>query len=332
MMARLTRRPPFCYSVPMLTPLAILMESGRSAVELSLFLILPIMVTMMAVMKLLEGLGVLGWTARALSGPLARVGLPGLGVFAVLQMLFVSFAAPVSTLKMMDEDEAMPEARIGATLAAILVMSQANAAFPLAAVGLHLPASLLSSLLGGLLAGQLAFRRLTRRLRQTDRPEVPIGVAVPPAAVPGKARALTLLFQGGEEGMWLAFRSLPPLLLTLFLMNVLRRVGIIWLLEFFFAPFLSLLGIPAAAVLPLVTKYVAGGTAMVGIVVEAIQGGVMSSTELNRIAGFALNPLDPVGLAVLAAAGPRIGHLIRPVIGPVLVGILLRGIVHLVLF
>jgi spore maturation protein SpmB len=316
----------------------LLMESGRSAVELSFFLILPIMVLMMAVMKLLDGLRVLDWTARVLSGPLAPVGLPGLGVFAILQMLFVSFAAPVSTLKLMDEDGTLQDARIGATLAAILVMSQANAAFPLAAVGLHLPASILSSLLGGVLAGFLAFRYLEFRHRleppQSRNPSPDalangLGRAAPAGP---RARWLTLLFQGGEEGMWIAIKSLPPLVLTLFLMNVLRRLGIIGMLEHVSAPVLRLIGIPAAAVLPLVTKYVAGGTAMVGITIEAVQGGALSAVDLNRIAGFALNPLDPVGLAVLAAAGPRVGRLVKPVLGFAAIGILLRGIIHLVLF
>jgi len=47
---------------------------------------------------------------------------------------------------------------VAATLGAVLVMSQANAAFPLAVVGLNIPVAILTSVLGGLLAGYLAYK------------------------------------------------------------------------------------------------------------------------------------------------------------------------------
>lgn len=62
----------------------IILTSGRTAVELALFLLLPVMVVMLALMKALEGRGVLAWTARVLAPPLRIFGLPGAGVFAAL--------------------------------------------------------------------------------------------------------------------------------------------------------------------------------------------------------------------------------------------------------
>ena len=76
----------------------IIMKAGRSAVELSLFILLPVMVVMLSLMRLLEARGVLDWLVEKLAPVLKPIGLTGLGVFAALQINFVSFAAPIATL------------------------------------------------------------------------------------------------------------------------------------------------------------------------------------------------------------------------------------------
>ena len=91
-------------------------------------------------------------------------------------------------------------------------------------------------------------------------------------------------------------------------------------------------GIPGIAVLPIVTKFMAGGTAMMAIVLDLMAEGAMTAAELNRIAGFTLNPLDPVGVAVLVATGPRVAKVAKPAIIAALIGIIVRGILHLIVF
>jgi len=63
------------------------------------------MVVMMALMKLLEAKGVLAFVAKVLTPVLKPFGIPGIGVFAILQSLLVSFAAPVATLSIMEANE-----------------------------------------------------------------------------------------------------------------------------------------------------------------------------------------------------------------------------------
>ena len=58
----------------------------------------------------------------------------------------------------------------------------------------------------------------------------------------------------------------------------------------------------------------------------------MTALDLNRIAGFTINTLDPVGLAVLVSAGPRFSAFAVPAIKGAVFGILVRGVVHLFLF
>jgi hypothetical protein len=91
-------------------------------------------------------------------------------------------------------------------------------------------------------------------------------------------------------------------------------------------------GLPGIAVLPIATKYLAGGTAMMGVAMNLIKEGSLSALDLNRIAGFMINPLDLVGISVLLAAGPRVKEIARPAIAGAVVGILIRGVLHLVLF
>ena len=59
--------------------------------------------------------------------------------------------------------------------------------------------------------------------------------------------------------------------------------------------------------------------------------GVME-TELNKIAGFTINTFDPVGVAVLASSGKRVAAFVVPAAKGALVGIFIRGVIHLVIF
>ncbi|MBS1199127.1 MAG: hypothetical protein H6R18_2912, partial [Proteobacteria bacterium] len=82
--------------------LDILLSSGKKGFELAFFVLMPIMVFMMAFMRVLDKKGVLRMAAVVAAPVLLIFGLPGLGVFAILQILLVSFAAPVSTFRIMD--------------------------------------------------------------------------------------------------------------------------------------------------------------------------------------------------------------------------------------
>jgi spore maturation protein SpmB len=109
-------------------------------------------------------------------------------------------------------------------------------------------------------------------------------------------------------------------------------MGAITLLEGALAPLFTLIGFPAVAVLPLATKYLAGGTAMMGVTLNLLKEGAITTLELNRMAGFLTNPCDLVGVAVLISAGARCTSVVRPAIAGAAVGIVIRGILHLLIF
>jgi spore maturation protein SpmB len=290
-------------------------------------MVLPILVLMMVVMKVLESKGVLAFVARLLTPVLRPFGVPGIGVFAALQMLFVSYVAPQTTLDRM-EKQGISQRGLAATLGMILALSQANASFPLVAVGLSLPLTLFTSVLGGLAAAAATFYLFPLFPRIGDEAEE-TKVAV--AEEDRSKRLGTLLAEGGKEAIDLSVKAFPSLLLALCAFEALAAMGAIPLLERGLAPLLDRLGLPGVAVLPLATKYLAGGTAMLGVVTDLIDSGAMTAGDLNRLAGFMINPLDLVGLAVLCPSGSGAAEVKWPAISGAFVGILIRGVLHLLL-
>ena len=312
----------------MQTFMDILLASGKKGFELGFFFLMPIMVLMMAVMRVLGRLGVLRAVAIVAAPVLALVGVPGLGVFAMVQILGISFAAPVSTFRIMDQDPGISDRKLAAGFAAILCMSQANATFPLSAFGLNLPVIMGTSLLGSLVSAALTYRVFARHL--PDSLEPPVRDEIPPET-DGRSM-VQLVMAGAEEGFHLVLKAVPVLVLAVLLVNVLKAAGAVHLMERLCGPALARAGVPAPAVLCIVTKYIAGGTAMMGATIPMIQDHSMSAHDLNRIAGFTINTLDPVGLAVLVTAGRRFSAFAMPAVKGALVGILVRGILHLLIF
>jgi hypothetical protein len=244
-----------------------------------------------------------------------------------MQMLLVSYVAPRTTLDRM-EKQGISNRGLAATLGMILALSQANASFPLVAVGLSLPLTLFTSVLGGLAAAAATYYLFPLFPRIGDEAEE-TKVAV--AEEDRSKRLGTLLAEGGKEAIDLSVKAFPSLLLALCAFEALAAMGAIPLLERGLAPLLDRLGLPGVAVLPLATKYLAGGTAMLGVVTDLIDSGAMTAGDLNRLAGFMINPLDLVGLAVLCPSGSGAADVKWPAISGAFVGILIRGVLHLLL-
>ncbi len=306
----------------------IVLLSGRTALELALYVLLPVLVIMMALMKVVEARGLLALVARLVQPVLRVFGIPGAGAFAIMQLLFVSFAAPLATLAIMEKD-GTSRRRIAATLAMVFTMSQANVVFPMVAVGLNLGVILMTSLAGGLTAAALTYYLFAR---SAGDEESHADSFVSPPGKTGKSTTLNLMIVGGQEAVQVILGAIPILILAIFLVNLLKATGAIALLETSLTPLFSLIGFPAVAVLPLATKYLAGGTAMMGVTLNLLKEGAITTQELNRMAGFLTNPCDIVGVAVLISAGARCTSVVRPAIAGAVIGILIRGVLHLLIF
>jgi len=306
----------------------IILMSGKSGLDLALYTLLPVLVVMMAFMKVVEARGILALIARLVQPVLRLFGVPGAGAFAMVQLLLVSFAAPLATFNIMEKDGTARRG-IAATLALVLTMSQANVVFPMAAAGLNVGAIMLTSLIGGLTAAALTYYVLARSAAEDVEVAQDFSAATEGAK---KSTMLNLMIVGGQEAVQVILGAIPMLILAIFLVNILKETGGIALLEKLLAPAFGLIGFPAVAVLPLATKYLAGGTAMMGVTLNLLKEGSITVQELNRMAGFLTNPCDIVGVAVLISAGSRCRSVVRPAIVGAVFGIVLRGVLHLLMF
>ena len=305
----------------------VILRAGRSAVELSFFILLPVMIVMISLMRLLEARGVLDWVVARLTPALRPLGLTGLGGFAALQINFVSFAAPVATLAMMDQRGASSR-HLAATLAMVLAMAQANVSMPMAAMGLQFGPLLAWSVVGGLVAAAATYYIFGRGLSNTE--ESVDETLHHPVAESAKG-VLDVINRAGAEAFKIAVGAIPMLVLSLVAVTALKKFGAIDALTALIAPLLLAVGIDPILILPTLTKYLAGGTAMMGVMDDMRRAGQVSVELLNASAGFLISPFDLPGVAVLISAGRRVAAVWKPAAVGACVGILLRTLGHALL-
>ncbi|MDS4041723.1 MAG: nucleoside recognition domain-containing protein [Candidatus Competibacter sp.] len=302
----------------------ILLPAGRAAIDLALFVLLPVMVVMLSLMRLLEAKGLLDWVVARLAPAVRPFGLTGLGLFAALQISFVSFAAPIATLTMMEQRGAS-DRHLAATLAMVFAMAQANASLPLAALGLRWGPTLLFSLVGGLAAAAVAYHGFGRRLSGEEH--LTDDTLHHPTAE-GTKGVLDTINRAGAEAFRITVGAIPLLVLSLVFVTGLRQAGAVDALTRGLTPLLGALGIDPALVLPTVVKYLAGGTAMLGTVDELLRQGSFTTALLNQSAGFLINPLDLPGVAILVSAGRRVAGVWKPAALGAGAGIAVRTLGH----
>jgi len=302
----------------------IILHAGRAGVELALFVLLPVMIVMLSAMRLLEAKGLLDRLVNLVTPLLKPFGLPGLGVFAMIQVLFVSFAAPMATLAMMDKGGS-PRRHIAATLAMVLGMAQANVVFPMAALGLNAPVTIGVSALCGLIGAALTYHIFARNLpdRDDDNPMV-----VKHKEADGPKGVLDVINKAGAEALKITLGAIPMLVLALVFVAIMREAGVMAFLEQILTPVLDFFNLPGSVILATISKYIAGGTAMMGVTKEFLDQGQMSVSELNRLAGFLIHPYDVAGIAVLISAGPRVAAVLKPALAGAAIAIFMRTIIH----
>ena len=303
----------------MQTFIDIVLHAGRSAIDVALYTLLPIMVVMMIVMRVLETSGILDRIVRFLTPFVRPFGLTGLGVLAMIQISFISFVAPVPTLALM-EDRGASDRHLAAALAAVFAMAPANAIFPLAALGLHAAPVLALSLLGGLTAAAATFWVAGRYLSNSA-----VEISTFEKATRGQQSLLRIINVSGSEAIQIVVNIIPLLLLSLVVMFGLQDTGAVNGLAAFVSPALAQFGINPELVLPAMTKYLAGSTVLVGVMSEMAKHGEISAAAVNSSAGFLLHPLDVPGVAILMSAGARLGKNCLPAVIGGCFGIAIRS-------
>ncbi|HCD8396057.1 TPA: nucleoside recognition family protein [Klebsiella pneumoniae] len=307
--------------------ISIIMAAGKSSVDVALYTLLPIMVIMLIIMKYLEVRGILDVIVRWVAPLLKPFGLTGMSAFALIQINFVSFAAPLATLSIMDK-RGVSDRQMAATLAMVFAMGQGNVFYPLTPFGLHWLASIVISVVGGLCAAAVAWHVTGRRLSVAESPRA----EALPNAEQNSQGILAVINSAGSDAIRLALGAVPMLILSLTIVGLLQGAGAIDLLQQLLKPLLSWLYIPQNFVLPALVKCVAGGTAYFGVISELIQQGKVTVDQVNASAGLLIQTFDLPGIGIFLGISSRFVRLFRFVAPAAIVGILLRTVLHLILF
>lgn len=310
-----------------------ILSSGRSAIELALFILLPIMIVMLSLMRWLESIGWLTHIVTACRPVLRPFGLTGLSVFALIQATMVSFAAPVATLAVMAKTGSAPR-NIAATLAMVLALAQGNVVFPMAATGLDIPTTMGISLIGGLLAATCTFyifgRSLSTEAATTKNAVEPQQEQLVDTET--NQGLMNVIRRAGKDAWDIAIGALPLLVVALVFVNLVKMTGVIDLLEGLIAPLLATAGYPIETLILAITKYIAGGTAMMGVAMEQFSAGQLSTQNINLLAGALICTLDVASVAILISAGKPVADVAKPAIFGALVGVAFRIGAHSWLF
>ncbi|UHD65372.1 nucleoside recognition domain-containing protein [Klebsiella michiganensis] len=307
--------------------ISIIMSAGKTSVDVALYTLLPIMVVMLIVMKYLEVRGVLDAIVRWLAPLLKPFGLTGMSAFALIQMNFVSFAAPLATLAIMDKRGAS-DRHMAATLAMLFAMGQGNVFYPLTPFGLHWLASIIISIVGGLCAAAVTWHIAGRRLSMVEN----VRADALPEAEQNSQGIIAVINSAGADAIRLALGAVPMLILSLAIVGFMQAAGLIEMLQRLLLPLLLWLNIPVNFVLPALVKCVAGGTAYFGVVSELVQQGKATVSQINASAGLLVQTFDLPGIGIFLGVSSRFVRLFRFAAIGAITGIAIRTVMHLTLF
>ncbi|ADU71057.1 nucleoside recognition domain-containing protein [Pantoea sp. At-9b] len=307
--------------------ISIIMSAGKASVDVALYTLIPIMVVMLFVMKYLEAKGVLDFIVRHTTPLLKPLGITGLALFALIQLNFVSFAAPLAALAIM-EKRGTSDRHMAATLSMLFAMGQANAFYPLIPAGLHWGAAILISICGGVLAASVTYHFFGRKLSGVALRDEDEGISHREA----KPGVIAIINNAGSDAIRLALGSLPMLILSLSVVGILKEAGGVELLTRLLSPLLDRLNISEIYILPALTKCLAGGTAYYGVISGLVEKGLYSAHNINASAGLLIQTFDLPGIGIFLGLSSRFPRLFRFAVPGILLGIALRATAHSLLF
>jgi spore maturation protein SpmB len=304
----------------------VIMSAGKTSVDVALYTLIPVMVVMLIVMKYLEAKGIVDAVVRLTTPLFKPFGVSGIAIFALIQLNFVSFAAPIAALAIM-EKRGTSERQLAAVLAMLFAMGQGNVFYPLAPYGLHWGNAIIISILGGLVAAAVTYHFFGRKLSTTILNDTPT------EAFNDKSSSglISIINGAGADAIRLALGSLPMLLLSLTVVGILKEAGAIAFLTTLVSPLLAWLSIPDVYVLPTLTKFMAGGTAYFGVMSELLRKGLVTPEQVNASAGFLIQTFDLPGIGIYLGISSRFVRLFRYVIPGTIVGIAVRTVIHAML-
>ncbi|MGE6110067.1 hypothetical protein [Aeromonas sobria] len=254
-------------------------------------------------------------------------GLMGMSTFALLQMNFISFAAPLATLSIM-QSRGVSDRHLAATLAMLLAMAQGNILYPMIPLGLNWMAVIVISIIGGLCASSLTWYFSGQNLSDKDSHSSD----QESNDNSSHSSLIKVINDAGIDSIRLAVGAIPMLTLSITIVGILKVAGAVTALEHTLLPLLNAVDISSMFVMPTLEKYLGGGTAYLGVATDLIQQGNMSATQVNTSAGFLVNTFDLPGVGIFLGLSYRFVRLFKYAMPGILLGILVRALLHLFIF
>lgn len=200
--------------------IGIIMSAGKSAVDVALYTLIPVMVVMLVIMKYLEIKGILDGIVRLMTPVLRPFGITGIAIFALIQLNFVSFAAPLAALAVM-EKRGTSDRHLAAAM--LFAMGQGNVFYPLIPFGLHWGNAILISVAGGLAAAAITYHLTGRRLSSLTLKQSEDDLHNEKTG-----QGLIAIINGaGSDAIRLSLGSVPMLILSLTIVGILKACGAI---------------------------------------------------------------------------------------------------------
>ena len=225
--------------------ISIIISAGKSSVDVALYTLLPIMVVMLIIMKYLSVRGVLDVIVRWLAPLLKPFGLTGMSAFALIQINFVSFAAPLATLAIMDK-RGVSDRHMAATHGDVFCHGAGNVFYPLMPFGLHWTTSIIISVAGIVCGGFYSGMSPAAGYPQ-QRPQVQSRCRMQSRIIREFCRLSTArggCYPSGTPG------AIPMLILSLSIVGLMQAAGVIEWLHHILMPVLNFMHIPDSFVLP----------------------------------------------------------------------------------
>lgn len=305
----------------------IILSSGKSSVDIALYTLLPVMIVMFTIMKVLEDKGVMNLVVSWTSPLLKPFGLTGLSTFALIQINFISFAAPLATLSIMDK-KGVSDRHLAATLGMVLAMGQGNILYPMVSLGLNWGVAIAVSITGGLAASAAIWYLLGRKLSGI---ETVASEEIIPATDNSKG-IIGVVNEAGANAIKLAMGSIPMLTLSITIVGILKEVGVVSVIEYITTPFLVFFDISPEFIMPTVAKYLGGGTAYLVVASDLIRQGVIDTNQINTSAGFLIHAFDLPGIGIFLGISPRFLRVFKIAAFGAMFGIFIRSFFHLIIF
>ena len=305
--------------------IALITQSGKTAFELAFFILLPLITVMTTLLAISSKLGLLGLLERGANRLIGITGLSGLSLVAFIQMNFVSFAAPIGTLKVMDQT-GQADRVFAATLVLILSSSQANLLFPLGVYGLDIFTTAIISSACSITAAIATYHLTGYTALAKSGPATG-------AVTPKETRnLLQIIVESGNDAFKTVLNTLPLLTVSILLVALLKHWGVLAMIIASSKGLLMSLGIDPAISLTLLTKYIAGGSASLNPIGQLDDQGLLTTELLNQHVGLFINSFDLPGIAIMLAATPRVGRVLVYAVPGILIALMARAVLHLVWF